>query len=159
MKWRSQDLNVGGISSKFNILRVRWLWILRWIVVADRMKNVRSKKMQMWYLRTSCYNTTENVSVCVTHIGFNSSLNPRYVCNEMKTTAEVIRHQGPLFLEFYSKMKLGDQLILLQINLKNLRIYNLNSVKISRVLRILASQKQVSITVWIDIFKIDRFLE
>ena len=48
--------------------------------------------------------------------------------------------QGPLFLEFNSQIKLGDQLIQLQNNHKNWGIYNLNSIKISRVLRILAFQ-------------------
>ena len=43
---------------------------------------------------------------------------------------------GSLFLEFNSKMKLGDQLIYLPNNLKKWRIYHLNSVRIS------ASQNQ-----------------
>ena len=49
---------------------------------------------------------------------------------------------GPLFLEFNSKMTLGDQLIQLQNNLKKWEIYNLKSVLIFRVLRILVSQNR-----------------
>ena len=48
--------------------------------------------------------------------------------------------QGLLFLEF--KIKLGDQLIILQNDHRNWGIYSLNSVTISRVLRILASQNR-----------------
>ena len=46
------------------------------------------------------------------------------------------------FLEFNSKMKLGDQLIKLQNDLKNWGTYKLNSVIISRVPRILTSQNR-----------------
>ena len=50
-------------------------------------------------------------------------------------TGNKITMAGPLFLEFDSEMVLGDQK-----NLQNLGIYSLNSILISCVLRILASQ-------------------
>ena len=51
-------------------------------------------------------------------------------------------NSGALFLKFNSKIKLGDQLIKLQINFKDYWIFNLNGVIISRVLGILASQNR-----------------
>ena len=62
-----------------------------------------------------------------------------------------VRYQGFLFLEFNSKMKLVD-------NLKYWGIYNLNSVMISRVLKILASQNWFY-SLYAEIFNIDRFVE
>ena len=50
---------------------------------------------------------------------------------------KIKKEQGSLFLEFNSKLKWGEIRIKLQKNLKNFGIYNLNSVMISRVLRIL----------------------
>ena len=61
------------------------------------------------------------------------------------------------YQESNSKMKLGDQLIQLQNNLKNSGIIAY-SVKISHVLRILASQNRFQ-SLYNEIFNIDRFLE
>ena len=54
-----------------------------------------------------------------------------------------------------SKLKLREQL---QNNLKNLEIYNLNSVMISCVLRIIASQNKFK-SLYDEKFNIDRFVE
>ena len=62
--------------------------------------------------------------------------------------------QGPLFLEFNSKIKFGDQLK----NLKNSWIYSLNSAIISRILKIVASQNKFQ-SPHDEIFNIERFLE
>ena len=61
------------------------------------------------------------------------------------------------YQESNSKMKLGDQLIQLQNNLKNSGIIAY-SFKISHVLRILASQNRFQ-SLYNEIFNIDRFLE
>ena len=59
-----------------------------------------------------------------------------------------------------SKLKLGDQLKKPQNNLNKWGIYNLNtnSFIISRVLRILASQKRFQ-SLFDEIYNIDRFVE
>ena len=53
---------------------------------------------------------------------------------------------GTLFLEFNSKMKLGDKMTLLQNNLKNGGIYYLSSVIISECSEEFSISKHVSIT-------------
>jgi len=65
-------------------------------------------------------------------------------------------YRGLLFLEFNSKIKLGDQLK--KFNLKYWGIYNLNSVIISCVLKLLASQNRFQ-SLYDEIFNIDRFVE
>ena len=72
--------------------------------------------------------------------------------------SNLIEYQGSLFLEFDSKLKLGDQLIYFHKTLKNCGIYNLKRVMISRVLRILAFQKRFK-SLYDEIFNIVRFLE
>ena len=57
-----------------------------------------------------------------------------------------------------SKLKLRGQAKKLQNNLKNWGIYNLNSVIISHVLKILASQNRFQ-SLYDEIFNIDKFVE
>ena len=66
--------------------------------------------------------------------------------------------QGPIFLEFDSKLKFGDQLILLKINLSNLGIHKSISIILSRFWRILASQNRIR-SLCNELFNIDRFLD
>ena len=60
---------------------------------------------------------------------------------------------GTLFLEFDSKIKLGDQLIYVLTNHSNWGIYNF-----SCVLKILASQNRIK-SLYHEIFNINRFLD
>ena len=66
--------------------------------------------------------------------------------------------QGLLFLEFDSKIKLGDQLKNFRTNKKNWGFYNLSGVIISSVLSILVSQNRFQ-SLYDEIFNIDRFVE
>ena len=68
------------------------------------------------------------------------------------------KFQGPLFQEYNIKMKLEDQLINFKTILTIWGLYSLNSVIISCVLRILASQNRFQ-SLYDEIFNIDRFLE
>ena len=63
-------------------------------------------------------------------------------------------NQGPIFLRFNSKMKLGGTGQLIYEG----GIYDLNSVKLSRILRILAFQNSFQ-SLDDEILNIDKFLE
>ena len=89
---------------------------------------------------------------------FSIQLLPAFCNNIKKHFGQSKVTQGPLFLELISKNKLGDELTQLKKNLKNCGINDLNSVTISRVLKVLAL-KNIFQSLYNEIFNIQRFLE